>query len=93
VIEGLLSKISGRQHHFKLVIHYVPDRMNASHYAERIMTAWMPERSNIADERQIKKMVGESLVANIPRHRRNNGHIDIRAVYYLGWFKPKEPKP
>lgn len=90
MLDGLLSRITGRQHHFKLVIHYVPDRRNPGHYAERICTAWMRGRHEIADERQIRKAVGESLVSNIPRHRRKNGGIDIRAVYYLGWFRPRE---
>ena len=90
MIDGLLSRITGRRHHFKLVVHYVPDRMRASHYAERICTARTKERRDILDERQIRKDLGESLVAGIPRYQRRNGGVDIRAVYYLGWFRPRE---
>lgn len=90
MIERLLSNITGRQHHFKLAICYMPDRQRPEYRAERIVTVWMRERRHINDERQIKKKLGESLVANIPRHRRNNGGIYIREAYYLGWFRPSK---
>ncbi|MDC8803878.1 hypothetical protein PRZ61_10570 [Halomonas pacifica] len=89
MIDGLLSTITGRQHHFKVVVRYTPDGRRGEYYAERITTVWMQERKSITDERQIRKMVGASLVENVPRYLRNNGNIEIRGAYYLGWFRPR----
>lgn len=88
MIDKLLSKLTGRQHHFKLVIRYTPDRFVAEHYSERVMTVWVRERRDVADERYIRKAVGAGLVESVPRHRRNNGNVQIRETYYLGWFRP-----
>lgn len=88
MIDGLLSRITGRRHHFKLMIHYVPDRSRPSMYAAKITTVWMSERRHINDERQIRLMVGPGMVEAIPKHHRRNGAIAIWATHYLGWFKP-----
>lgn len=89
MLDIAISTLTGRQHHFKLAIRYTPDRNRAEYYAERVLTVWMRERRCILNEREIRKMVGEGLVSNIPRYQRNNGGIDIREAYYLGRFKLK----
>ncbi len=81
MIDMLVSTLTGRRHHFKLVLRFQPDRRHANYYAERITTVWMKQRSDILDERQLRKMNAD-LVPVIPRHNLNNGGIDIREVYY-----------
>ena len=91
MIDRLVSTLTGRHHHFHLVLRFMPDRQCGSTYAERVVTVWMKERSEILDKRQIRKMNAD-LVAAVPRHFLNNGGIDIREVYYLGRLKPNPPK-
>lgn len=92
MIDKAISKITGRHHHFKLLIRFVPDRRQGSIYVERVVTVWMREKKIILDERDIRKKIGPGMVSSLPRRILNNGGIDIRAVYYLGRFRPV-PKP
>lgn len=89
MIDKLLSNITGRQHHFKVVSRYTPNADDGSRYVERVSTIWMKDRRYIIDEREIRKHIGPTMIAETPRAFLTNGRIAIREVYYLGWFKPK----
>lgn len=86
---SLLSKISGRQHHFKVVLTYRPEKGKDSPYVRKMTNIWMEDRSLIADDRRIKKAIAESFLRAIPRYLKRNGTLELSEVYYLGWFKPK----
>lgn len=88
MIDKAISRLTGRQHHFKLLVRFTPDHSRGQMNVERVLTAWMHDRKEILDERNIRKLVGPSMVEGTPRHMLNNGGIDIRAVYYLGRFRP-----
>lgn len=87
---SILSKLTGRQHHFKILLTYRPDRGQERPFIERRMNVWMPDRSAIANDRNVKKAVCQHMIDSIPRHMRRNGTLELTEVYYLGWFKPIE---
>lgn len=87
---NLLSKITGRRHHFKVVVRYYPDPTNGMNNVERIINVWMPDRRDIADERGVKRLLAPNMFAEMPRRLKCNGILRIQSVYYLGWFKPWE---
>jgi len=89
MLSCLLSRITGRQHHFKIVLKFYPDRRQAAYHVFRMQTVWMRNRRNILDERMLRKIIGPSMVRSVPRHRLKNGGIDIAEVYYLGWLRPR----
>lgn len=89
MIDKAISKLTGRQHHFKLLIRFTPDRHRGQMYVERVSTVWMREKKSILDERDIRKQVGPGMVKGTPKQMLNNGGIDIRAAYYLGRFRPE----
>ncbi|KTG25435.1 hypothetical protein AWR38_01300 [Idiomarina sp. WRN-38] len=88
MIDKAISKLTGRRHHFKLLVRFTPDRNRGQVHVERVTTVWMREKKSILDERDIRKQIGPSMVKGTPRRMLKNGGIDIRAVYYLGWFRP-----
>lgn len=85
---SLLSKVTGRQHHFKVLITYYPNPGQGQPSIDRRVNIWMPDRSLIGNDRAIKKVIAPGLVAELPRHLRTNGEVIVREAYYLGWFKP-----
>ncbi|WP_027854683.1 hypothetical protein [Marinobacterium litorale] len=85
-----LSKITGRQHHFKIELRYTPDNSNGQVNITNTFNIWMPDRAAIADDRKIKKDCSKHMIDAIPRHLKRNGKLEITRVYYLGWFKPVE---
>lgn len=85
---NLLSKITGRQHHFKIVLTYRPDKGQAFPYIQRRLNVWMPDRSAIGNDRQVKKAICQPMIDSIPRHMKRNGSLEVSEVYYLGWFRP-----
>lgn len=85
---SLLSKITGRQHHFKVVLRYYPTS-NGGHYVERIVNVWFQDRAIIADDRKIKRALASDMLKQTPRHLMQNGDLKICGAYYLGWFRPK----
>lgn len=90
MISALLHKLTGRQHHFKIVLRFYPDRRAGDFHIERKINICMPDRRLITDERALRKQFASSMIDQIPRNRLRNGGIDVAEVYYLGWFRPKE---
>lgn len=92
---SLLSKITGRQHHFKVVLKYFPDQTMAHTFVERRLNVWVADRRNIANDRMIRKEIGPEMVSQVPKHLKRNGKLEVSEVYYLGWFRPveKQEKP
>ncbi|WP_417315628.1 hypothetical protein [Cycloclasticus pugetii] len=84
----LLSKITGRQHHFKVVLRYYPSA-DGSRYVERVVNVWFQNKALISDDRKIKQALAGDLFSQTPSHLKQNGDLKIYAAYYLGWFKPK----
>ena len=85
---SLLSKITGRQHHFKVVLKYFPDQTMAHTFVERRLNVWVADRRNIANDRMIRKEIGPEMVSQVPKHLKRNGKLEVSEVYYLGWFRP-----
>lgn len=85
---SLLSKLTGRHHHFKILLTYRPEKGQERPFVSRRVTIWLQDRSAIADDRQVKKAVAENMISQIPRHLKRNGTLEVSEVYYLGWFKP-----
>ncbi|MET3998874.1 hypothetical protein ABIE60_000849 [Marinobacterium sp. MBR-109] len=85
---SLLSKITGRQHHYFVRFRYYPEQGNGSLYADRRLVIWTPDQVEITNQRGLKKACWS--IDNIPRHLRKNGTLLIEQIDYLGWFKPKK---
>lgn len=85
---SLLSKLTRRRHHFKILLTYRPEKGQERPFVSQLETVWMQDRSAIADDRQVKKAVSGNLFSQIPRHLKRNGTLEVSEVYYLGWFKP-----
>lgn len=85
---NLLSKITGRRHHFKVVLRYYPSPKDGSMYIERIINVMMPDRRDIANDRDTKQLIAPDMFAEMPRHMKRNGNLRVQSIYYLGWFKP-----
>ena len=83
-----LSKITGRQHHFKVTLKFYPDLNNGRTFVTRTCNVWLEDRALIADDRAIRKTIGPVMVNEIPSYRRCNGTLKLCEVYYLGWFRP-----
>lgn len=83
-----LSKLTGRQHHYKVVLRYYPSS-DGSRYVERFVNVWFQNKAIIADDRIIKQALAGDMFGQIPRHMKQNGDLKICGAYYLGWFKPK----
>lgn len=88
MVSKILHKLTGRQHHFKVLVKYTPDYREGGNNITALRTIWMPDRSTILDEREIKKGIGPELIAKIPRSLLKNGKIELCEFYYLGWLKP-----
>jgi hypothetical protein len=72
-----------------VVLAYRPEKGKDSPCVRNMTNIWMEDRSLIADDRRIKKAIGESFLRTIPRHLKRNGTLELSEVYYLGWFRPK----
>lgn len=89
---SILGRITGRQHHFKILLTYRPEKDQERPFVQRRLNVWMQDRSLIADDREVKKSVAENMFKAIPRHLKRNGTLEVSEVYYLGWFRPVERK-
>lgn len=89
MLERILHKLTGRQHHYKILLRYTPDYRNGLTNITSLRTLWVDDQRLIADERKIKKAMVGNMITSIPKNLRRNGKLEIAEVYYLGWFKPK----
>ena len=87
---SLISKVvyflTRRQYHFKIVLVYIPDRRNAATNVTTSRTIWLQDRREILDERAIKQALGPGFISGIPKAYKKNGGLDVKEIYYLGWF-------
>ncbi len=88
MLEKILHKLTGRQHHYKILLRYTPDPRNGQTNVTSLRTLWIDDQRLIADERRIKKAMVGNMITSIPKQLRRNGNLEIAEVYYLGWFKP-----
>ncbi|MCK2149465.1 hypothetical protein MYE70_10345 [Marinobacter alexandrii] len=90
---SILSRITGRQHHFKILLTYRPIANKERPFVTTRLNVWLQDRSLIADDRKVKKAVAETMLKDIPKQLKRNGTLEVSEVYYLGWFKPLDNKP
>ncbi|UKL15016.1 hypothetical protein hairong_111 [Pseudomonas phage hairong] len=93
-LSAILTTITGRQHYFKVRLVFYPDPRFGDRYTSRVMNVGLTDRSDIANERLVKKALVDDLVTNYikahPQPCSAKGMLAITEVYYLGWFaKPK----
>lgn len=85
---NILSRITGRQHHYLVRFRYRLIRNSDERYCNQNMVIWIRDQRLIADRREIKKACWD--INNIPRYLRKNGSLEIEQINYLGWFRPKK---
>lgn len=88
-LDKLWSKVTGRQHNFRVVLGY--KQRGQQHKTEITMyktfrLAWMP--SSDAFYREIRKHYGPKVIgaAKVHHGKLNDGHITIEDIAYLGRF-------
>ena len=89
--EKLLSRLTGRQFHYRVEVAYYPYPGNMHVYAVRRAIVWGDDRSEMFAGRTIRKAIGDAFVKNLPRTMLQNGQLNITNISYLGWFKPSNP--
>lgn len=88
MISEALNKITGRFHHFKILVKYTPNINNGTENITTMRTLWMPCKREILMEREIKKLISPEFIKQIPKKYLKNGTIELREFYYLGYFRP-----
>lgn len=84
----ILSKITGRQHHYFVRFRYYPDPGNGDLYADSRLVIWTHDQLEITNQRALKRECWS--IDSIPCHLRRNGTLLIEQISYLGWFRPKK---
>lgn len=93
-LSTILTILTGRQHYFKVKMIFYPNPAYSEKYTSRVATIGLTDRSDISDERLVKKALVGNLVTNYikthPQPCDGKGVLLITETYYLGWFgKPK----
>lgn len=91
MIDKLLSKLTGRRHHYVITVRYTPDKNYPDQCHSKTVTAVHPRKNIAYDKEYIKTMVSAVRVAaGFFPYPRAGERIEILEVHYIGWFKPSK---
>lgn len=85
LLDKWVSKLTGRAHHFHVKVGYKANGSAAPAYTlAMVINCPTPIGPNFI--RQVRKYMGKRLMDDVPRHHKNNGHLQIMGMSYLGRF-------
>lgn len=89
---SIMTFLTGRQHFFKVKLTYYPDPRYSEQFVSKVATIGLTDRSDIANERLVKKALVGPMISNYIKGRYKlpgaKSFFQVDEVYYLGFFAP-----